>query len=670
MTLVEPLGELLSCLAACKLFYEKKKHEADNNSRFGDHSDDEDEEDSAVTVLNDICLLFDVLSVKLSTCDLDDLEFDSSVEFSATPVGQKNTISAHLMVAVYDGVLEHTFYSRDCKLDDRFGKSIALFKMQRKIVDLLKTKSVKAPSKKGNSSKSKGKPSKGSTNFHSILKLSVLTDLLSTTFDADDVPEESSKILKDCYDFQMYLLTSLESIISKHKNLLSHERDRQIPYFRKIARLLFIECFVHIGTVESSDEREISRLRLCINIVNELFMHFSKFHKDKLDSILKEITNKSASKDLDALSFVVFKGCQKMLIRVLHVEDKDRLMKDATTILQVMSLSSQLMNPDCDQIQRAHEWVTELAKDQAVSHVPFCEELLKLLLSLSDQIKTNDQYCHLIASDIYHCLGDNDQNVSVSNAAIVHSVINEDTVTGAISVLMAHLDATLSLVEMSLNKQRAYLITSSEHNANKVEENICVKLGVIIRTMNEIVRSTLPLGPVMDLVIKKADKIYVILALFVRYYLDLFKFKLHPQISEKFERLVHISCELLSDPLYLFLNYIEDARSNGKGVALHTAVKESKMIPSLVFAIEKYEKLIIQLSKKSKVDLMTSMKLSTLRDFKIETAKLVHVEEDETEGDAEEGSENEQNKKKKRKKTDDDPSPESNPTKRRKIKKN
>lgn len=652
--LMEPLGDLLCCFASCKLYYQKKKAQAENNTRCDDE-DDDDEEESAVTVLNDACLLFDILSEKLSTCDLDDLEFDTRVEFSASPAGQKNVLTAQVMVSIYDSVLEHTFYSIEGNMEDRFRKCVALFKMQRKIIDLVKTKSIK----KVDSTKGKGKPSSKNVNFSCILRLRVLADLLSTTLgEEDDVPQDCSKIMKDCYDFQVYLLSSIETIVTDHKNLPSHERDRQLPYFRQVARVLFVECFENFGSFESDNEREVSRLRQCIGLVNSLFVCFANFHKDKLDQILKVITNKSASKDLDALSFVVFKGCQKMLVRILHQQDNGPLMKDATTILQIMTQVSKFMSHDSEVIVRAHEWIVQLSKDQVVSHSPFCEQLVKLVLNLFDQIKATHSYYHILAKDIYHCLGDNDQNVSVNDNAIVHAIINEDTVSCAITVLMAHVDDTLAIVEMSLSKQRAHIVTATDNDGNKVEENINIKLGGVIKTMNDIIRSALPLGPIMDIVIKKADKLYGILALFVRYYLDLFRIKNYPQISEKFEKLVHMSGECLSDPLYLFLNYIEDARSNGKGVALQTALKESKMIPSLVFAIEKYEKLIIQLSKKSKVNLMTGMKLSTLRDFKIETAKLLKPEPDESEEEEQETSIDEEgNTCRKRKRSSESSSP-------------
>lgn len=52
-------------------------------------------------------------------------------------------------------------------------------------------------------------------------------------------------------------------------------------------------------------------------------------------------------------------------------------------------------------------------------------------------------------------------------------------------------------------------------------------------------------------------------------------------------------------------------------MAMARVLRETKPIPNLIFAIEQYEKFLIHLSKRSKVNLMQHMKLSTSRDFKI-----------------------------------------------------
>ncbi|VDP99953.1 unnamed protein product [Trichobilharzia regenti] len=53
------------------------------------------------------------------------------------------------------------------------------------------------------------------------------------------------------------------------------------------------------------------------------------------------------------------------------------------------------------------------------------------------------------------------------------------------------------------------------------------------------------------------------------------------------------------------------------------SIKDSRLIPQLIYAIEQYERFLMQLSKKSKVNLMRNVKLSTTRDFRINQATLV-----------------------------------------------
>jgi hypothetical protein len=51
-------------------------------------------------------------------------------------------------------------------------------------------------------------------------------------------------------------------------------------------------------------------------------------------------------------------------------------------------------------------------------------------------------------------------------------------------------------------------------------------------------------------------------------------------------------------------------------------VRESKLIPSLIYTVEQYERYVIQLSKKAKVNLTQFMRRSTARDFRIQIQRL------------------------------------------------
>ncbi|KAF9130739.1 hypothetical protein BGW39_002740 [Mortierella sp. 14UC] len=60
------------------------------------------------------------------------------------------------------------------------------------------------------------------------------------------------------------------------------------------------------------------------------------------------------------------------------------------------------------------------------------------------------------------------------------------------------------------------------------------------------------------------------------------------------------------------------ARSRQKAKIL----RESKLIPTLIYGVEQYERYVIQLSKKSKVNLTQFMRRSTARDFRIQIQRL------------------------------------------------
>lgn len=51
-------------------------------------------------------------------------------------------------------------------------------------------------------------------------------------------------------------------------------------------------------------------------------------------------------------------------------------------------------------------------------------------------------------------------------------------------------------------------------------------------------------------------------------------------------------------------------------------LRESKLIPTLIYGVEQYERFVIQLSKKSKVHLTQFMRRSTARDFRIQIQRL------------------------------------------------
>jgi Fanconi anemia group I protein len=74
-------------------------------------------------------------------------------------------------------------------------------------------------------------------------------------------------------------------------------------------------------------------------------------------------------------------------------------------------------------------------------------------------------------------------------------------------------------------------------------------------------------------------------------------------------------------------------KKTGDGKVLKTNDRRMKLIPTIVFQIEQYERQLIALSKKSHINLMKYAKRSIARDFRIQVKDLVDIAESSSEGE-------------------------------------
>lgn len=127
---------------------------------------------------------------------------------------------------------------------------------------------------------------------------------------------------------------------------------------------------------------------------------------------------------------------------------------------------------------------------------------------------------------------------------------------------------------------------------------------------------------------------------------------MYPQdISIDFINVISKSGTDITDKMYKFLTIygqsqnadtaMRSIKKKGKKKEVNLKQKakiqrESKMIPNLIFAVEQFERHLIQLSRKSKVDFMQYMKRSTSRDFKIQVDMVQQGESSDEDSEEEE----------------------------------
>jgi Fanconi anemia group I protein len=243
-----------------------------------------------------------------------------------------------------------------------------------------------------------------------------------------------------------------------------------------------------------------------------------------------------------------------------------------------------------------------------------------------------------LAGDVHYHLGDVEEDVEVPgqcNYSIVSSITASPTI---MLPLINHLEHVLDNADWMGNRLRSHVLsgvvveTAKSTEARETLENaVCVQLAGAVFALHHLSQSAI-MHAATEPLLKVLTRLYVSLGTAAKYFLALHG-RLVVELSGQFEKLVKLTATRLQPQVYSLITYIQSTQGTGsvtakKGKGRNTpllkgrVLRETKTVPNLIYYIEQYEKFLIQLSTKSKVNLMENFKRSTSRDFRINTAAL------------------------------------------------
>ncbi|XP_074256102.1 Fanconi anemia group I protein isoform X2 [Saimiri boliviensis] len=439
-------------------------------------------------------------------------------------------------------------------------------------------------------------------------------------------------------------------------------------------------------SVEESGKKEKGKSisLLCLEGLQKIFSAVQQFYQPKIQQFLRalDVTDKEGGEREDADISVTqrtafqIRQFQRSLLNLLSGQEEDFNSREAVLLVTVLTSLSKLLEPSSPQFLQMLSWTSKICKENSREDALFCKSLMNLLFSLHVLYKSPVTLLRDLSQDIHGHLGDIDEDIEVEKTnhfAIVNLRMAAPTVC---LLVLSQAEKVLEEVDWLITKLKGQVSqeTLSEEASSQavlsnhpVEKAIIMQLGTLLTFFHELVQTALPSGSCVDTLLKDLCKMYTTLTALVRYYLQVCRSS--GGIPKNMEKLVKLSGSHLTPLCYSFISYVQNKKSKNlnytgekkeKTAAVATAMarvlRETKPIPNLIFAIEQYEKFLIHLSKKSKVNLMQHMKLSTSRDFKIKGNILDMVLREEGEDENEEGAASEhreQNKepaKKRRKK--------------------
>ncbi|XP_072525777.1 Fanconi anemia group I protein [Salminus brasiliensis] len=633
--LQEPLAHLLSCTIHCLLWHQSLCKTA----RGG--LDDEDEEDEE-GFQDELHSILESVTRRMIKSELEDFELDKSAEFSMTSsVGVKNSIYAVLVMGVYEVLIEFNFivgnYSKN-----RFGEVLELFNRYQKLAEILREKS------------GKGRTPHSKTP-RSLLSLGFVSTLLTALFrDSAQSHEESLSVLRSSGEFMRYSVNvALQKVQQLEETGHTDGPEGQSPdkTFRHLCDITSVLMWRYTNipsSVEDAGKKEKSQSisLLCLEGLLRIFSTVLQQYPSKVTNFLcsldvsGEMEGEADKANLTENTAFYIRQFQRALFSQLTGSEEDFNSKEAQLLVSILSLLSRLLEPSSQQFVQIITWTVKICKETGFEDISFSKGLLSLLFSLHVLYKSPVSVLWELCQDIHSALGDIDQDVEVEKQSHF-AIVNTKTAASTTLLVLSQVGRVLDEVDWLIAKKKGQSssemttggATQSAGQQDPVEKAVTLQLGTLLTALNELVQTALPAGACIDTLLRELSRTYGILTTLIKYYIQVCA--THPgHLPARLEKLVKLSGSHLTPQCYCFITYVQSGegtvgahkkkKKEEEAVMAASAkvLRQTKAIPNLVYNIEQYEKFLILLSKKSKVNLMQYMKLSTSRDFRINTATL------------------------------------------------
>ncbi|KAK9516876.1 hypothetical protein VZT92_024784 [Zoarces viviparus] len=636
--LQEPLAHLVSCTVHCLLWLQNMRRSANPNA---DDSDGE-EEDEGEGYQSELQTILESMTRRMVKSELEDFELDKSAEFStASSVGVKNNIYAVLVMGVYEILMEYNFikanYSKSC-----FQELVELFNRYHKLAEILKEKSGKGrvPSNK---------------SPRSLLSSGFISTLLTVLFrDSAQSREEALSVLRSSGEFVRYAVTVAVQKIQQLEETGhtdgpdGQNADRTFRFLCDMTSVLMWRYTNIPSVVEDAGKKEkrSSLSLLCLEGLLRIFTTCQQRYPDRMAQLLStmDISEDDAEPDegnVTEMNFFYIRQFQRALFTQLSGDKEEFNSKEAQLLVSILSVLSRQLKPSSQQFVQMIRWTVKICKETSFEDSAFSKSLLSLLFNLHVLYKSPVSLLLELCQDIHSQLGDIDPSVEVEKQSHFAIVNSKTATTGALLVLSL-VDRVLDEVDWLIARKKSQTssdrsgsgeVTQTAGQQDPIEKALTLQLGTLLTALNELVQTTLLPGTCTITLLRELSRTYTTLTTLVKYYIQVCASQ-PGALPARFEKLVKLSGSHLTPQCYSFITHAQSGefsggddkkkkkRNDGNAAGSAKLLRETKAVPNVIFSIEQYEKYLITLSKKSKVNLMQYMKLSTSRDFRINRATL------------------------------------------------
>lgn len=597
--------------------------------------------------------ILESLCNRMARAELEHFELEDGIDlYDNVPESQEKLHNLKQMITVYEALIGYRIVTWTRDSASPAHKVYSLFEGYNRLV--IRTKPA-GKVKKGEGKKKKDKDA-SDVSFKrpgrnvaikllpTILDLDTVSKIVSLLY-SETVPwstNNESRELRMKELFHRYILQTCIQLVQRTKQLKNQDikkhRKQDVAKCFEIGRILYEKIVSELETIREFDQQTAVLGLECFKELCDLAC--TTFPSD-LENFLKNSGNVDPDAELEAQLMSIITPLKDLLTKVLEEEeDEEAIAKRIPSILMgMLSLLILKLPPESKSVEQTLQWLCELATQKELEHT-MAVAVIQLILKVEGCTKEYgenidklvDQLCQILGSVDEEEVQPQDEDSSFKilndqNALQVHSVICSvikqklDDTSWFLSRLKAE-QMLLTMPGMDVEERREALKNN--------ERKLGYQLYLIVQTLKALTNVCIAPGTNADSVFRNLQNLFATLSAFTKYFHNKSTAQNPVFQAVRFVPLVKLAGRPLAKNVYQLITHIEEnqkTKSKSKIVDSYAqrskVLKETKVIPRVIYELEQFFKNILLLGKKTKIPLEEYVNCSITRDFRIKNPALI-----------------------------------------------
>ncbi|XP_033322360.2 Fanconi anemia complementation group I isoform X5 [Megalopta genalis] len=596
--------------------------------------------------------ILELLCTRMAATNLEHLNLEREIDFSEDSVKFKIKLSnLNMAITIYEALIAFRIGQWFSKESSAICDSIEnLFEGYTRSIDLIKMQSIKTKKADGGKAKKNKNTShttrKSVKSLHvkiptTIMDLDAIHQCLSLLYSNRRSSSTQCQIVKLCENrnFCCYILQTCEQLLQRSNSLFTDTCQQQsnlyIDVYIDIGGILYEHFFINLVNVTQYDEQIIILALQCFNeICRSMCTTFSSELPRFLNRILRSKHN-SASMDINLqLQEVIFSLNDHFVESFSQGTDSNVKKKVPSLLLQIMERLAYKINfAECNG-EKVFKCIKKLVQTNELEDT-IVATIVQILLRLEEYTQEYGETLNEICLKLCEKVGTIDGNQLTSDKE--YAIFREETFEPIYTTLNDCIKEKLSNASWLLSRLKAEdaivrasgtIDEISNNNLREKERSLCKQLSYVTQILYTLVNTSIEPGPCTDITFKNLQCLYHLLGNLTKYFYTKSNGQNAAFQTVKFIQVIQLAGKPLKSAFYNLVTYLEENQNkvNAKvdsQARRNKILRETKVIPRVVYEIEQFNKEVLLLGKRTGIPLENHMKHSITRDFRIKNPQLV-----------------------------------------------